>query len=78
LNKIHQLLRFLLAGGVGLLLYYGLLYTLTEWAGVWYLFSAIIGFVACYSVNFTLHRKWTFASNSPALMERSLYSLKSG
>lgn len=52
--------RFLSAGGVGLLLYYATLYLLTDLAGVWYIASALIASVVNYGSNFLLQKFWTF------------------
>lgn len=52
--------RFLVAGGVGVGMYYATLYILTEFVGVWYLISAVIAFGLNWAVNFTLQKLWTF------------------
>jgi dolichol-phosphate mannosyltransferase len=57
-----QILRFLSAGAAGTLLYYITLYTLTEYAHVWYVVSAIIAGVLNYTSNFMLQKLWTFES----------------
>lgn len=53
--KAHLLetARYLLAGGVGLGLYYLLLYTLTEYLGWWYLLSALLAGVVNFFVQFS-------------------------
>jgi dolichol-phosphate mannosyltransferase len=59
-----QVLRFLSAGGLGVLLYYLILYILTSVAGVWYMVSAVIASIVNYSVNFVLQKFWTFENKS--------------
>lgn len=59
-SLLSQIMRFLCAGGIGVLLYYIILLTFTELFGVWYLISAIVGSIANYSSNFILHKWWTF------------------
>lgn len=59
-----KVLKFLIAGGAGVLLYYIALYTLTEFLGFWYVVSAIIGFFCNHALNFTLQKYWTFKNTS--------------
>lgn len=58
--RLSQLLRFIGAGGIGVSLYYLTLYTLTEFAGVWYLISAVIASILNFSSNFVFQKFWTF------------------
>ena len=60
----YQLIRFLCAGAVGVSLSYITLYGLTEWFGVWYMLSAVLGFFVNLTSNFILQRNWTFKSRS--------------
>ncbi len=55
-----RMMKFLLAGNMGLATYYALLYGLTEHAGVWYLASAIVASIVATAINFNLHKFWTF------------------
>jgi dolichol-phosphate mannosyltransferase len=57
---LKQIVRFCLGGGVGVILYYATLYSLTEWAGVWYIASGIIAWVVNWGTNFTIQKFWTF------------------
>lgn len=54
--------KFSLVGGVGFLIAYGLLWVLTEKAGLWYMYSALIAQVIATIWNFTFNLKWTFRS----------------
>lgn len=56
----HKIGRFLLSGGLSTSVNLFLLYSLTEWIGIWYLFSAIIAFVIAFFISFTLQKFWTF------------------
>lgn len=56
-----QVLRFLISGGCAAATHFGLLFVLTEFAHVWYLYSAAIGFCGGFFVSFTLQKFWTFA-----------------
>jgi len=55
-----QLLKFLGAGGVGVLLYYFILYVMTDLLGIWYITSAVTASVVNQATNFTLQKFWTF------------------
>lgn len=59
-HSISRVVRFLSAGGPGVLLYYLILYALTEFLGVWYMLSAIIAFLVQWSCTFLLQKFWTF------------------
>ncbi len=58
--QLTQVMRFLSAGGLGVLLYYLILYILTDVAGVWYMVSAVIASIVNYISNFVLQKFWTF------------------
>ena len=53
-SRFHEILRFLLVGGGCFLLDYGLLYVLTEYAGLYYLLSSGISFSVSVFVNYRL------------------------
>jgi dolichol-phosphate mannosyltransferase len=55
-----KFVKFSVVGGVGFLIAYTLLYVLTEFAGFWYMLSAIFAQVAATIWNFTANYKWTF------------------
>ena len=60
MRVLPQLLRFLLGGGIGVLAYYALYWSLTELAGVWYIAAAVVSSVANCIINFLAHKFWTF------------------
>lgn len=62
-RRVLVWVRYILAGCPGFLLYYVLLFSLTEYAGLWYLISAVIGGVANLVSNFLLQKYWTFKNN---------------
>jgi len=49
----------LLALGVG----QGILYVLTDLAGLWYMVSTVVAIVVGFLVNFTISRKWVWAKD---------------
>jgi dolichol-phosphate mannosyltransferase len=59
-----KLLRFSIAGGAGVLLGYVALYSLTEFVGVWYIWSSFVAFVLNTGVTFYLQRFWTFKNEN--------------
>ena len=71
-QRFSQILRFLVGGGVGVFAYYLTLYTLTEFAGVWYVISAIVAFVLNYAINFALQKFWTFKNKDTKNVSRQL------
>lgn len=52
--------RYTMASGLALILDMGLLYTLTEWVGIYYLLSATISFTAGAVLAYLLSIKWCF------------------
>ncbi|MFH1990495.1 MAG: GtrA family protein [Patescibacteria group bacterium] len=69
-RQLSQILRFLSAGGPGVLLYYLILYILTDIAGVWYMVSAVIASVVNHSLNFVFQKFWTFKNKDTKNIHR--------
>jgi len=60
----HQLfLKYCLVGAAATVVDYALLFSLTEFLGLWYLVSATIGFCGGATTNYILNRVWTFDNN---------------
>lgn len=58
-----EFVRFVGAGGTGMLLYYAIYAPLTRYRHrVHYLISTIIAFVPAFAVSFLLQKYWTFAN----------------
>ena len=55
-----QFLTFASIGFIGTLLNFMILYTLTEYGGIWYMFSAIFAFIAAMVHNFIFNKIFTF------------------
>ena len=66
LNRLTQnrVFRYLVSGGIATTTGLILLYTFTEWLGLWYLFSAILAFIVTFFVSFTLQKFWVFKETS--------------
>lgn len=61
-GKSERNLRFLIAGGIGILLYLDIFFNLTEY-GIWYGWAAIIAFVIYLGANFPAQKYWVFRNN---------------
>ena len=61
-QKFNRFIRFCLIGGFGAGLCIGATYLLTEYAGLWYMSSLVIGAFAAAVWNFTWNKTWTFGS----------------
>lgn len=61
--KRKTIVKFIISGGVATFTDLALLYVLTNYAGYWYLFSAILAFIAAFFVSFFLQKFWTFRDN---------------
>ncbi len=57
----YRWVRFGIVGGIGSLIHFAVLFSLTEVAGLWYIFSAIIAILAAATSNYILNQTWTFA-----------------
>jgi len=53
-------LKYCLVGAAATVVDYSLLYSLTEFVGVWYLWSATVAFIGGATTNYLLNRLWTF------------------
>lgn len=59
--------RFLISGGTSAVTNLGILFILTHWYDVWYLYSSIIATSAATIVSFVLQKLWTFQNFSTAV-----------
>ena len=59
-ERFLEIVRFCFVGGVSLLLDYAILFALTEWAGVYYLYSSAISFSVTVVFNYWLCIKYVF------------------
>lgn len=71
-SRLRQVVRFCVAGAAGVIAYYAALYGLTEYFGVWYVISAVIGFILNTGLNFTLQKFWTFQNKETHMVRRQL------
>ena len=61
IHKHKRFVKFCAVGGSGTLLHLGIVWTLTESAGLWYMTSVIIAVAIVVTWNFTFNSLWTFA-----------------
>ena len=71
-SRLWQVMRFCIAGAAGVITYYAALYCLTEYLGVWYIASAMIGFILNTGLNFILQKFWTFQNKETTIVHRQL------
>ncbi len=71
-RKLPQILRFLLGGAIGVVVYYVVLYVLTEMLGVWYVISAVCAFILNNGINFVIQKFWTFGSKDTRIIPKQL------
>ena len=71
-SRPKQAVRFCIAGAAGVITYYLTLYCLTEYLGVWYVVSAVIGFILNTGLNFTLQKFWTFQNKETHMVRRQI------
>ena len=61
MNKLFkQIIKFGLVGGIAFIIDYSLLYILTEYLNIYYLYSSIISFIISLIFNYILSIKWVF------------------
>ncbi len=60
---IQQIAKFGVVGILATLLDYGLVFALTEWAGLYYLLSSMLSFSISTIFNYIASVRWVFAVN---------------
>lgn len=62
-----QFIKFCIVGSTGALIHLGLLYILTEFFHIWYIFSAAVAFMVAVANNFMWNKYWTFKDKTPEI-----------
>jgi len=57
---LEKYIKFGIVGAGGALINWGVLYLLTNYARVWYMYSEIIATFIAFTFNFYLNYRWTF------------------
>ncbi len=60
--RYRLFVKYCIAGGTAAVVDFSILYTLTEFLGVFYLYSATISFILSALTSYSINRKWTFRS----------------
>lgn len=60
MEKLKEIIRFMVNGFISFLVDYGLLYGLTEFMGLYYLISSALSFTASVAVNYLICVFWVF------------------
>ncbi len=77
-ERLLELVRFCMVGGVSLALDYAILYALTEWAGVWYLYSSAISFSVTVVFNYWLCVVYVFKGAAKQTWRRAIIFFATG
>ena len=72
ISMTMQIIRFLITGTLTASINLTALYLLTEYAGIWYIYSSILAFAVAFSFNFTLQKYWVFQSGEHTKIPRQL------
>jgi len=59
-STIVQMVKFYVVGGSGTVVNLCTLYALTNFLGLWYLFSSVMGIIVSVTTNFFGNKLWTF------------------
>jgi putative flippase GtrA len=66
-NKIvqeHTVLRYLISGAIATIVHLSILYLLTEYIILWYMWSASIAFIFGILTSFSLQKWWTYTEKT--------------
>ena len=68
-----QAIKYYIVGSFGILLSLGLLYSLTEFFGTWYILSYGIAIAVSITSNFILNKTWTFGDSIKSQRHSLMY-----
>lgn len=71
-NRLAEIIRFCIAGGIGFIVDYGVLYLSTEYLGIPYLISAAISFTLAVILNYWLCLIFVFKSSGRQTVKQIL------
>lgn len=60
---IFQIIKYGIVGTIGTIINLSVLYVLTEYFKIYYIFSEIIGFLIGIVINYLINKRWTFKEN---------------
>ena len=70
----QEIFRFAIAGGSCFILELAVLYSLTEFAGINYLTSAMFAFIASVIVNYIMCAYWVFPARKRSLIKTIIFA----
>ena len=59
-HSIKQYFKFIIVGGIGVVINLTILFLLTEFLGIYYIVSEIIAFITAIIHNYSINKIWTF------------------
>jgi len=71
----EQFEKYVVSGLISAGTEYAILLVLTEFAGLWYIFSNTIAYVSGFWLSFLLNRFWSFKSKGNILRQLALYGI---
>ena len=71
-HHFKQLARYVISGGTAATVNLILLYVLTDYLAIWYLFSTMLAYVVSFFVSFFLQKFWTFRDSRKDQINRQL------
>lgn len=69
----NQIIKFLIGGGLGAFIYYGLYYSLTKHYEIFYIFSAITAAIPSILFGFLIKKYWVFENKKNNRIKRELF-----
>jgi putative flippase GtrA len=66
-------IKYLISGGTAFLVDIALLYLMTHYGGIHYLWSAVLAFSGAFFVSFFMQKFWTFRDNEKKGIARQMY-----
>ena len=77
-ERFWEFFRFCMVGGVSLLMDYAILFALTEWAGIYYLYSSAISFSVTVVFNYWLCVIYVFKDAKKQTTRRAIIFFSTG
>ncbi|MBR3746093.1 MAG: GtrA family protein [Selenomonadaceae bacterium] len=77
-ERFWEFFRFCMVGGVSLALDYAILFALTEWAGIYYLYSSAISFSVTVIFNYWLCVAYVFKDAKKQTTRRAIIFFSTG
>lgn len=63
-SNIRLFINYLFFGGIATVVDFGILYSLTEFLGIWYFFSAALSYIVGMFTNYSMNKYFNFRNRS--------------